>query len=217
MEKVTQKTEQPILIYEDDHFIACDKPSGVCSETELPGYLNKGDLHLIHRLDKGTTGVILLAKTREASERFTNLFRQRTVKKIYQALCCGVPTEKQGMIENSLGKIGSYSGQTVWGVVPIGKKAITKWYVLESYGKYSLIQCEPFTGRTHQIRVHLAQINCPVLGDYQYCRTQKHSFFLSRPLLHAKSLSFIHPYTKEELYFKAEPPLDFKSVLNELK
>ena len=131
-------------------------------------------------------------------------------------MCFGTPHKKKGVVRNHLGKIGAFSGQVLWGEVPQGKEAVTYWSLLETQKQYSLIECQPHTGRTHQIRVHLASIKCPIVGDYQYYRQQKPPFFVSRPLLHAKTLAFIHPLTNKELHFTSKLPFDFKNTLNYL-
>lgn len=204
--------EKGRILFEDADFFIYNKPPGILSD----GF--KTDFLLIHRLDVGTSGVLMFAKSEKILKDMIALFRKYLVKKVYRALVEGSPNQKFGVIDNYLGKKHIYEGQTIWGSVPKDKglHAITEWAV-EKLGKnISLIKCFPKTGRTHQLRVHLSEIKMPILGDYQYCRTFKGSFTAKRCMLHASKVTFIHPRTKIKLEIEAPLPEDFLLILKEV-
>lgn len=197
------------IIFEDDHILAFNKPRGVSSDSAgvlklLAPY--HSDLRLVHRLDKQTSGVLILAKDEETQKAIEELFRERSVKKIYLALVEGVPKEKKGKIDNFMGKLRSYGhGQQLWGVVEEGgRRAITEWKVKEERENGTLLVCVPLTGRTHQIRVHLAHIGHPIVGDLQYGTKSKQSS--DHHLLHAWKISI--SIWGEEKTFVAPIPED---------
>jgi len=201
------------ILYEDDELFIYNKPSGITSDSF------KTNLNLIHRLDRDTTGVLMFAKGEAILEEMIKLFRQHMVRKIYLAIVDGAPKQTSGLIDNYLGKKHSYEGQAIWGSVSEAKglHAITEWKV-EKLGKnMSLLKVYPKTGRTHQIRVHLAGIKLPILGDYQYCRTFNCSYQPKRCLLHAFKVLFFHPVKKSKMEVMAPMPPDFHLALNEMK
>ncbi len=204
------------VLFEDPDFIVINKPAGViCVEEE---FLHLG-AKLVHRLDKDTSGLLLLAKNLRAETMAKKLFLERTIEKKYLALVDGKVPGKRGIIDNYLGKVGGYEGQTVYGSVSSqeGKRAITEWTVLETNKASSLILCDLKTGRTHQIRVHLSSLGHPILGDHQYAKKGFACLYNpSRHLLHAWKLLFIHPKTKKEISLVAPIPADFKKALKEL-
>ncbi len=202
--------EKDRILYEDESLLVYNKPPGLSCEPSgiralLPDYTP------VHRLDRDTTGILILAKSKEAYQTIGSQFRNRTVQKEYLALVDGVPKEKQGTVENYLGKKGWFQGQTIWGKVneDQGHLATTNWK-LESVGKSAaLIRCFPLTGRTHQLRVHLQSLGHPILGDAQYARRFNCPFLPSRVMLHANKIKFIHPTTHKKLSFVAPLPPDF--------
>lgn len=203
-----------LILYEDEELLICDKPAGIVSEDKVfNDYFRqyRGKLHLVHRLDKETSGVIILAKTVPMRDKMTELFAQREMQKAYLALVDGIVKKSEGKVENFLTKKHSYQGQAIYGSSPLGKgrKAITYWKCLKQGEKASLLLCEPETGRTHQLRAHLTEIGHPILGDYQYAKKFSCPFPAKRHLLHAYSVRFMHPTLNQELYIKTEPPADF--------
>jgi len=195
-----KKLLAPKTLYEDEHLLLINKPPGRVSES-FSSYL------LVHRLDKETSGVFLLAKTESMQEKLIALFRGRKLKKNYLAICEGVIEKQTWKVDNFLGKVGGYQGGVLFGETgrEKGKRAVTFFKVLKKGKGASLVRAEPITGRTHQIRVHLKMIGHPVLGDFQYAKKFSCSYQPPRLMLHARSLAFRHPETGEEL--KIEAPL----------
>lgn len=192
-------------IYSDENFVAVDKPIGVTWEDK--NYLQ--GLIPTHRLDRDTSGIWLLARNKAAAAEIEKLFRLRAITKEYLALVDGWPVCDEGEIKNYLAKQHSYQGQALWGeAVPpqSGQYAHTNWQVLTRFpGGYSLLCCRPYTGRTHQIRVHLCSIGHPILGDFHYCRVFRSNYLAKRCMLHASGLSFIHPYTNVSIALTVRP------------
>lgn len=227
------KTKQtPIkdnILYIDDDLLAYNKPSGVISESpellkslsvlfpsvrdraESAAVISAQPLILLHRLDRGTTGVLLFARNAQVAQAMLDLFKQRKVTKTYLALVDGVPKQSNGIIENFLGKLNIYEGQTLWGAVSRekGQVARTTWKLKKAGRDASLILCLPETGRTHQIRVHLSGLGHPILGDNQYGRSFRCQHHAARVMLHAVAISFNHPITGQLLTIKAPIPKDF--------
>ena len=210
------------VLFEDKELLIINKPVGVISDNrELNRYFPsfKGKLELVHRLDKETSGVLILAKTSEAKEKMAALFKKRAVRKVYLALVDGVVEKDEGVIDNFLGKKHSYQGQTIYGAVDEkkGQRAITSWKCLKRAKTASLLACEPYTGRTHQLRVHLSGMGHPILGDTQYGKRFRCPVATHRNLLHAYRISFAHPTTGTEIKTIAPIPSDFKAVLEQLQ
>jgi 23S rRNA pseudouridine955/2504/2580 synthase len=197
------------ILFQDDAILIYNKPAGVSSEEIAKG----GDLLLVHRLDRDTTGVFLLAKTEEVQTTIEAAFRERLIDKHYLAVVRGRPQELEGEITSSL-EVGSRrEGALKMRVANRGgKKSRTSWKVLKRKGAYTLIQCKPYTGRTHQIRVHLASINLPLLGDLDY-GTRENQEGVLRPLLHAQFLTFPHPVSGEMIEWQAPIPKDIKQYM----
>lgn len=180
-----------VILFENDFFQIVDKPAGwVCSEQNAEKTF-KRKLFLVHRLDKDTTGALLLAKSVEVRDELMALFKGREVEKEYLALVDGVVSKDRGVIDNFLAKKGSFQGQTIWGSASKGDRAITHWEVVERGAAETLVRCKPLTGRTHQIRVHMAEMKHPILIDRQYANHFCSKIFASRPLLHAHRLKFV--------------------------
>lgn len=178
------------LIYEDEALKIVNKPAGwVCDDRSA--LRSFGPQHyLVHRLDKDTTGLLIVAKSGSARDQLMELFEKRQIAKYYLALVDGVPKEKEGVRRSFLAKKGSFQGQTIWGSADRGLSAVTRWKVVASGKKGALVLCEPETGRTHQIRVHMAEMGHPILIDRQYAKNFRCQLFIQRPLLHAVRLVF---------------------------
>lgn len=207
------------VLYEDDDLLVCNKPPYLLCENrsinqKLPAY--KGELQLIHRLDKETSGVLLIAKTERMRQAMIALFKERQVKKVYVAIVDKSVHGKEGIIENFLAKKQTSSGKVFWGSVKnctAGLPAVTFWKVLKKGKKESFLQLEPQTGRTHQLRVHLAEMGHPILGDLHYGKHFTSPLRPKRHLLHAFSLAFMHPFLKKSLYLEAPLPEEFQKIL----
>ncbi len=223
-QSLAPKTHNPELeriLYEDDSLFVYDKPAGVsCDEKGILSVLKKinPSLQLIHRLDRETTGVLLLAKNPTVFKNLVQQFKELKVHKKYLAIVDGLVGPSKGVIENHLGKKQAFAGQSLWGSVDSssGLKALTEWICLKRGKKVSLLSCIPKTGRTHQIRVHLAEMGHPVLGDFQYGKNFQSPYHPSRILLHAEETRFHHPVTGKPLVFSAPLPNDFNQALQEL-
>jgi 23S rRNA pseudouridine1911/1915/1917 synthase len=221
------------IIYEDEQIIVVDKPANLITHpagknktyTLLNGiayHLREHNFdsepRLVHRLDKDTTGVLVVAKTEEAKNFLSRQFQKRNVKKKYLAIVYGKFTEKFGKINAFIGKLPK--SRKVWHT-PLGKEAITEYHVKQEFkcgdNYYSLLEISPLTGRTHQIRVHLSLIGHPVCGDTEYgysVAVNAKNVVFPRVMLHAWRLKFLHPQKKIWMEFVAEPPDDFSSVLS---
>lgn len=214
--KATTADPQRIL-FEDETLIVYDKPAGVPSDEK--GVISWFDSKytLANRLDRDTSGVLLIAKTADCAESLKKQFKDRSIQKEYLALVDGIPPAPKGMIENYLGKRGFYDGQTIWGEVKNGGRyARTDWRLEREGKKASLLRCFPKTGRTHQIRVHLASIDHAILGDLQYCKEYRCSYRSLRHLLHAHRLTCRHPTSGESLRFESPIPEDFQTAMEEV-
>lgn len=208
-EKLMPSLQFPVL-FETASLLIIDKPAGVnCDESlikRFPGCF------LVHRLDRYTTGALLLAKSSYEKEKLERLFRERLVKKEYLAVVDGKLKAERGVIQNYLGKKALFAGQTIWGEVAKEKGAFaeTLFERVAFSESASLVKLFPLTGRTHQIRVHMAGLGHPLLGDTQYGKSFVSS---SRPpyyLLHAERLSF------EGIEVKAPLPKLFLTFLEDL-
>lgn len=221
------------ILYEDDHLLAIDKPSGIVvhpapgsidntivngllfhlkDTTKLP---NRHSLRpgIIHRLDKDTSGVLLLAKTDLAYLGMIQQFASRSIKKTYLAICLGKPTMQS--IEAPIGRHSKNRQRMA--IQEQGKFAQTTCITLSSNNSFSYVKLHPSTGRTHQIRVHLQSIHCPILGDKVYGNTKINTLCkTTRHLLHAYCLEFIHPYTKESIQITAPIPEDISIWVKKL-
>ena len=237
-------TPEPLelsILYEDPHIIVLDKAPNVVvhpaaghdSGTLLAGLLHHlGQLPdtdpvrpgVVHRLDKGTTGVILFAKTLEAHTQLVAQFQERTVKKTYLAITQGVPRPHQGTFDTFFGRHPHYR-QQFSSRVPDGKRAVTHYEVLETYPGAASIQIELETGRTHQIRVHFSDVGHPLVGDETYSRrrvirdpaTRNLCAQFPRPALHAWVLELNHPISGEIMTFTASMPSDLIQLVEQLR
>ncbi len=236
------------IVYEDDDLIIINKHPGLVVHPGHGNYsgtlvnalahhfkdlplFNSEDPRpgLVHRIDKNTSGIMVVAKTELAKNKLAMQFYNKTTKRKYQALVWGVPKEKSGTITGNIGR--SLKNRQVFNVFPdgdFGKHAVTHYKVLEELGYVSLVECQLETGRTHQIRVHMKHIGHPVFNDYTYGGDKilkgttftKYKQFvqntfkvLPRHGLHAKILGFIHPTTGKEMIFESELPEDMASAI----
>jgi RluA family pseudouridine synthase len=213
--EVKTSLDRSRILYQDDGVLVYDKPSGVTSdesglETLFPDYI------LTHRLDKDTSGVILFAKTKEIAESLREQFEKHQIKKDYLAISDGYPKNSRGVQASNLAKKHWFQGQTVWGSSPSGVFAKTLWRCERTGKGACLIRCQPVTGKTHQIRVHLSELGHPILGDRQYAKQFSCPYITNRVLLHALTITFVHPVSKKTIKLSAPLPNDFKSALNAL-
>ncbi|GGZ23033.1 pseudouridine synthase [Echinicola pacifica] len=237
------------ILYEDDHLLVVNKPAGMVVHPaygnwtgtlvnglvyhfnqlpELPG--NSGRPGLVHRIDKDTSGLLVIAKSEMAMTHLAKQFFNHTIERTYLALVWGEPTEDQGTVDAHVGR--NAKDRKMMDVFPegeYGKNAITHWKVIQRLRYVSLLQCNLETGRTHQIRAHMKYLNMPLFNDQMYggdkirkgTQFSKYKAFvgncfktLPRQALHAKSLGFVHPATGEPMQFDTELPADMKEVLD---
>ncbi len=216
---------EDMVIYKDENIIVLNKPSGLAvqggtnMQRHIDGLLDalKFDYEekpkLVHRIDKDTSGVLVLARHRKMADILTKAFREHTLQKTYLALARGVPSKEYGEIKAPLEKL---DGRVQ--VTPEGKSAVTEYHVIDSVGdKFSLIEASPLTGRTHQIRVHLESVGAPILGDDKYFGNErlKSSLFASKLHLHAYKIDLSAVYGKK-IVVKAKLPDYFKDSLKTL-
>lgn len=225
--------EIPIeVVYEDNDIIVVNKPKGlvvhpangnpdgtlvnaimaICKDSlsGIGGELRPG---IVHRLDKDTSGLLIIAKNDKAHIAMSNQIKNREVKKIYIALVRGVVKEDEATIDMPIGR--STKDRKKMAITKNGKQAITHFKVLKRYLKYTLLEIKIDTGRTHQIRVHMAEIGHPVVGDMVYSNG-KNDFGIEGQMLHAKSLDFKHPITGKQMHLTAELPEYFKKAIEDL-
>jgi len=218
------------IIYEDDDVLIVNKPSGMVVHP-APGHYDDtlvnallfhitqlstgGDAFrpgIVHRIDKDTSGLLMVAKSDFAHNALQNALKENKAERLYIALVDGVVQNSMGTIHAPIGR--SPKDRKKMAVVSSGKDAITHFRVLERFEKNTLLECRLETGRTHQIRVHLAYAGFPVTGDPVYGKAKETDF---NQFLHAKTLGFTHPRTQEEMTFSSPLPKEFIEKINELK
>ena len=240
--KIDPKLERDLIesiIFKDKYLIAINKPEGLASQ----GGSYQGDRHidayksslqfdaddpprLIHRLDKDTSGVLLLARDIKAANIFTSLFKEKSIEKVYWALVEGVPKKEEGKLENYINEkdiwkpkirrdpIEKKSG---WNKLN-RKKALSYYKVIETVGsRYSWLQLKPTTGRTHQLRIHCAELGTTIVGDRKYTTSKSNSskelpFGSKKLFLHARSITFVHPISRKPINIEAKLPIHMSSV-----
>ncbi len=241
------------LLYEDEHLIVIDKPAGLVSHPSprfptgsvacladahygpLPQVQGEGRPGIVHRLDRMTSGVMLIGRTLEALEALKQGFRERRMHKTYVALVHGAPRFESDWLESRLAPTPGHPDRIralredpddpAW---QAAREASTYYEVRERFEGFALLECRPKTGRTHQIRVHLSSIGLPVVGDLIYrgsgrrARLQKDSLpagapEVTRHMLHAAALGFVHPVTGEEMRFEAPLPEEMERLVGWLR
>ena len=230
------------IVYEDESLLVLNKPAGLVVHP-APGHwsgtlvnallyhmtTHQGSLSviggkerpgLVHRLDKDTTGILVVAKTDPAHRSLANQFKKHTISRVYEALVWGKPKTAEGRIELSIGRDKKdrkkFSPRTAR-----PKESLTRYRVLQRFNKAAAhLELIPGTGRTHQLRVHLTAIGCPILGDQTYGGRKVMSVetvSIPRVMLHAKKLGFMHPTQGKELEFTAPLPMDMKEIVEALQ
>jgi len=216
------------VVFEDEHLLVINKPpaltvhpgagrpSGTLVNAVLarvPGLARVGSRQrpgIVHRLDKDTTGLLVVAKTSVAYASLSSQVARRTVNRTYLALVHGVLPHEERTITAPIGRHPRH--RTRMAVVPRGREAITRYRVLERLARYTLVEAHLVTGRTHQIRVHFAHIGHPVAGDPVYAG-RPDELGIGRQALHAHRLQFVHPASGKEMAFEAPPPADFAAAV----
>jgi RluA family pseudouridine synthase len=205
-------SEEPVLVlYEDSFFMAISKPPFVVSTLDELVKRNERILrhyHLVHRLDKETSGILLIAKNEKIFDLFKKMFQSHEVEKTYIAFVYGTLKNQEGNIVKPLALKQRIGNQVIWHVQEKGLYAETHYKVLARGVNVSLLEVLPKTGRTHQLRVHLASIGCPIIGDKVYGGIVKKQYAAKRHLLHASRLLFRHPVTQEECVVADALPAD---------
>ena len=229
------------IAFEDDHLLVVDKPAGLVvhpAAGNRDGTLVNALLHhcagrlsgiggvarpgIVHRIDKDTSGLLVVAKTDVAHEGLAKQFAAHSIGRRYLAIVRGVPREAKGTIDAPLAR--SAQNRKKIAIVPEGRgrRAVTHWRRLEALNQSALIECRLETGRTHQVRVHMASIGHPLLGDPVYGggksghRDLLNALDFRRQALHAQGLEFIHPVTKERLSFESALPTDMQELFKRL-
>ena len=215
------------LLYEDDYLLVIDKPKDMVVHPSaghrkgtlvnaVLNYVKESDREdddrpgIVHRLDKGTTGVIIIAKDRKTQEILSSQFHERTVQKVYRVVVEGTLRFEQGFVEGLIGRHPRERKKMAM-VQKGGRNSFSEYRVLERLKGFTYVEVYPKTGRTHQIRVHLAHIGHPIVGDELYGRQAKR--LTDRPLLHAHRISFDHPATGERITVEARVPEDLEKFV----
>ncbi|MDY4513832.1 MAG: RluA family pseudouridine synthase [Paludibacteraceae bacterium] len=241
-----------VVVYEDADVLVINKPAGLVvhpghgnyehtllnalayyfQQTQAHLDINNPEIGLVHRIDKDTSGLLLIAKTPEAKTNLGKQFFDHTTERTYNALVWGTFTEESGTITGALAR--DTRDRTIYRIYdldenPNAKEAITHWRVLERFPYVTLVECRLETGRTHQIRVHMKSIGHPLFADEKYggmeilkgLRTQKYSQYIHncfalcpRQVLHAKTLGFTHPRTGERMFFDSPWPADIEALID---
>lgn len=221
------------IVYEDDNLMVVNKPAGMvvhpaaghgsgtlvhaalAHAPELEGVGGEQRPGVVHRLDKETSGLIVLAKNDRAHRWLQDQFRLRKVQKIYLALVDGAPPTPSGRVEAPVGRDPSHRKKMA--VVPIarGREAVSEYHTVKKYPNHTLLEVHPLTGRTHQIRLHMAFLGCPITGDTLYGHRHP-SLPINRHFLHAHRLTIQLPGEKQPRAFEAPLPIELATVLNSL-
>lgn len=220
------------IVYEDEFLLAVDKPAGMvvhpayghqsgtlvnamlahCPEAADVGGPERAGI--VHRLDKDTSGLILVAKSDETRAGLQRQFKRRHVRKSYLALVEGHPSPRKGLIDAPIGR--DKRNRKRMAIVRSGREARTGYHVTELFEEHSLVELQPETGRTHQLRVHLAWLGCPVVGDRVY-GFRKQRLLMHRHFLHAYGLELTHPITDAALTLRAQLPDDLSDLIRRLR
>lgn len=230
-----------VIVYEDADLIVIDKPAGMVVHPavgNLDGTLVNALLHhcrdslsgiggvarpgIVHRIDKDTSGLLVVAKSDKAHEGLAHQFSTHNIDRLYSAIVYGIPNPAAGIVDTWIGR--SNSDRKKMAVHPDGrgKRAVTHYRVIDRMRGAALVECRLQTGRTHQVRVHLTHLGHPLIGDPVYGRERKgfksilETLGFKRQALHAKRLGFIHPVSGKELSFDSALPTDMQELLSEL-
>jgi len=222
------------IVFENDDLIVVNKPAGMVVhpaaghssgtlvnavlgyDPDIEGIGGEERPGVVHRLDKETSGLILLARNERAHRWLQDQFRLRKVEKTYLALVEGKPPTPSGRVEAYIGRDPKHRKRMAIVSEKKGREAISVYQTLESFKSHTLLEFHPFTGRTHQIRLHCAFLKCPIVGDEVYGRKSQ-SIDLDRHFLHAYRLKIILPGEKEARIFEAALPAELEQVLNQLR
>ena len=229
------------IVFEDEHLLVVDKPAGLVvhpAAGNLDGTLVNALLHhcggslsgiggvarpgIVHRIDKDTSGLLVVAKTDVAHEGLAKQFAAHSIDRRYLALVSGVPKTPEGSVDAPLARSSANRKKIAIVDGSRGKRAVTHWKRLEPLKQSALVECSLETGRTHQVRVHMASIGHPLLGDPVYGSSKAHRELLKslgfhRQALHAARLGFTHPVTKNRLSFSSCMPADMQELFNHLR
>ncbi|MDA1194787.1 MAG: RluA family pseudouridine synthase [Planctomycetota bacterium] len=222
------------ILYEDEAVVVLSKPTGLTVHPgagqrdgtlanalayrmrDLPELGGSDRPGIVHRLDKETSGIMVVARTELAQRRLSEAFAARTVSKTYLACTHGIPRDVTGEIDAAVGRKPHH--RTKMGVREDGRPARTGWRVAEAMPRHALLECRPVTGRTHQIRVHLKHLGHPIVGDTIYgLPGHPGEELVDRLMLHAWRLGFPHPMSGEAVAFEATPPRAFDEALTKLR
>ncbi|WP_315763355.1 RluA family pseudouridine synthase [Sphingomonas sp. Y38-1Y] len=230
-----------VIAHEDEHLIVVDKPAGLVvhpAAGNLDGTLVNALLHhcagqlsgiggvarpgIVHRIDKDTSGLIVAAKHDRAHEGLSRQFKAHSIDRRYAAIVAGRPTIGSGTVDARIGRSSANRKKMAIVGANAGKHAVTHWRLVQPLADAALVECRLETGRTHQVRVHLASIGHPLLGDPVYGRTKAvhrpvlETLGFRRQALHAARLGFIHPVTGHALSFDSAIPADMQELFNRL-
>ena len=217
------------IVHEDADLIVIDKPAGLVVHpgagvpdrtlmngllAHCPALAGVPRAGIVHRLDKDTSGLLVVAKTVEAQASLVRQLESRSMRRVYLAVVQGDPPTS-GLIDAPVGR--DARARTRMAVTRRGKDAVTRYRVLERYGHAALVECRLESGRTHQIRVHFQHIRHPIVGDGVYRRGTRHGTAFGRQALHAVELSLVHPRSGKSVTWRREPPADFQRLLKSLR
>lgn len=217
-----EHTARPNIVYEDDDLLVLNKPAGVAMHPKaddasapslaamLTGYLGEGSVpHFVSRLDKGTSGLLIAAKSGYVHDRLRRALHSDNLRREYRAVAVGAVTPDHGVIDASIGRAdGSIIRRCVRAD---GLPSLTEYETLQTSERFTLLRLRPQTGRTHQLRVHMAYLGYPLAGDWLYGTEDKN--LIARPALHSYELWFTQPITGQELHFTAPIPQDMQRLL----
>ncbi|WP_298399095.1 RluA family pseudouridine synthase [Sphingobium sp.] len=230
-----------VIVHEDDELIVVDKPAGLVvhpAAGNLDGTLVNALLHhcagrlsgiggvarpgIVHRIDKDTSGLLVVAKTDRAHEGLARQFKDHSIDRLYAAVVYGVPVPASGTVDTWIGRSDADRKKMAVHREGRGKHAVTHYRTVERLKGAAMVECRLETGRTHQVRVHMAYLGHPLIGDPVYGRDRKgfksilETLGFKRQALHAKTLGFIHPVTDKPLLFQSVLPTDMQELLSEL-
>ena len=222
---MANKNSDYSVIYSDDDIIVLNKRSGIliaadrynpdAPRLDLLAEKEFGKLYAVHRIDKDTSGLLMIAKNNRSHESLSRQLAEHSITRKYMALVYNNFSEDEGTVDAPIGRDPRNRLRRAV-VSENSRRAVTHWRVMERFGRYTLIEASLETGRTHQIRVHMAYINHPLVGDLLY-GPKKQTLFDKGQLLHAGVLGFVHPSTGEYMEFSSPLPEEFEQVLEKLR